>query len=70
MNTHPEAAKEYEALKLRLWKEYEHDRNEYTRQKTELVRKYTELGKQPEGRSGMEKREETVKAYFRCWVEK
>ncbi len=69
MNTHPEAAKEYEALKLRLWKEYEHDRNEYTRQKTELVRKYTELGKQPEGRSGMEKREETVKAYFRCWVE-
>lgn len=45
LNAHPEAAKEYEALKLQLWKKYEHDRDEYTRQKTELVRKYTELGK-------------------------
>ncbi len=49
MNTHPEAAKEYEALKLRLWKEYEHDRDEYTRQKAEFVGKYTELGKRTAG---------------------
>lgn len=68
LNGHPEAAKEYETLKLRLWKEYEHDRDEYTRQKTEFVRKYTELGKKPERRSGVEKREEMIRAYFRCWV--
>lgn len=66
LNAHPEAAKEYEALKLKLWKEYEHDRDEYTRQKTELVRKYTELGKMADS---MKQREETIKAYFRCWVE-
>lgn len=55
MNAHPEAAKEYETLKLKLWKEYEHDRDEYTRQKTELVRKYTELEKELRG-----KRKETA----------
>lgn len=71
LNAHPEAKKEYEALKLRLWKKYEHDRDEYTRQKTELVRKYTELGKSWKGRmeGGMKQREETIKAYFRCWLE-
>lgn len=53
MNAHPEAAKEYEALKLRLWKEYEHDRDEYTRQKTEFVRNYTELGKKREGETAV-----------------
>lgn len=66
LNAHPEAAREYEALKLKLWKEYEHDRDEYTRQKTGLVRKYTELGKMADS---MKQREETIKAYFRCWVE-
>ncbi|MBQ8633116.1 MAG: GrpB family protein [Lachnospiraceae bacterium] len=39
---HPRKAKEYEELKLRLWKEYEHDRDGYTNAKAELVRKYTE----------------------------
>lgn len=53
MNAHPEVAKEYEALKLRLWKEYEHDRDEYTRQKTEFVRNYTELGKKREGETAV-----------------
>jgi len=38
----PEAAKEYEELKLRLWKEYEHDRDGYTNAKAELVKQYTE----------------------------
>lgn len=66
LNAHPEAAKEYEALKLKLWKEYEHDRDEYTRQKTGLVRKYTELGKMADS---MKQKKETIKAYFRCWVE-
>jgi len=39
---YPEAAKEYEELKLMLWKKYEHNRDAYTNAKTELVKKYTE----------------------------
>ncbi|MCM1122318.1 MAG: GrpB family protein [Eubacterium sp.] len=35
---HPDAAKEYEKLKLRLWKQYEHDRDGYTAAKTEFVK--------------------------------
>ena len=42
---HPEIAKQYEALKIRLWKEYEHDRDGYTEAKTEFVKKYTALAK-------------------------
>lgn len=38
----PEAAKEYEELKLKLWKKYEHNRDAYTNAKCELVKKYTE----------------------------
>ena len=38
-------AKEYEKLKLGLWKQFEHNRDEYTNQKTEFVRKYTEIAK-------------------------
>jgi GrpB-like predicted nucleotidyltransferase (UPF0157 family) len=41
MNEHPELAKEYEALKLRLWKQYEHDRDGYTNAKTEFISKWT-----------------------------
>ena len=44
--THPDIAKEYEQLKLRLWKQYEHDRDGYTGAKTEFVKKYTALAKQ------------------------
>ncbi len=39
---HPDVAKEYEELKLRLWKKYEHNRDAYTNSKTELVKEYTE----------------------------
>lgn len=46
LNAHPEVAKEYEALKLRLWKQYEHDRDGYTNAKTAFVQKYTALAKQ------------------------
>lgn len=42
---HPEAAKEYEELKLTLWKKYEHDRDGYTNSKAELVRRYTKLAR-------------------------
>lgn len=45
LNAHPEIAKEYENLKLRLWKEYEHDRDAYTEAKTDFVNKYTALAK-------------------------
>ena len=41
MNEHPELAKEYEALKLRLWKQYEHDRDGYTNAKTDFISKWT-----------------------------
>ena len=43
---HPDIAKEYEQLKLGLWKQYEHDRDGYTEAKSEFVRKYTALAKQ------------------------
>lgn len=42
---HPQIAKEYESLKLRLWKQYEHDRDGYTDAKTEFVTKYTDATK-------------------------
>ena len=42
LTEHPETAKEYEDLKLKLWKQYEHDRNGYTNAKEEFVKKYTE----------------------------
>jgi len=42
---HPEAAAEYEELKLGLWKRYEHDRDGYTQAKTEFVRRCTGLAK-------------------------
>ena len=45
LNAHPDAAKRYEALKLGLWKRFEHDRDGYTAAKTEFVKKYTELAK-------------------------
>lgn len=46
MNADAEAAKEYERLKLQLWKEYEHDRDGYTAQKAELVARYTEKARE------------------------
>ena len=46
LNTHQEVAKEYETLKLGLWKQFEHDRDDYTAAKSEFVTKYTALAKQ------------------------
>ena len=34
-------AAEYEAMKLRLWKKYEHDRDAYTAAKTDFIRRLT-----------------------------
>lgn len=41
LNEHPHIAEEYEALKLELWKRYEHNRDAYTNAKTEFIRKWT-----------------------------
>ncbi|MBR5114881.1 MAG: GrpB family protein [Oscillospiraceae bacterium] len=41
LNEHPHIAKEYEALKMELWKRYEHNRNAYTDAKTDFIRKWT-----------------------------
>lgn len=45
LTDNPALAKEYEALKLSLWKEFEHDRDGYTAAKTALVALYTEQAK-------------------------
>ena len=42
LNEHPEVAKEYEIMKLELWKKYEHDRDAYTEAKSDFIRKWTE----------------------------
>ena len=42
---HPDAAKEYEKLKLSLWKEYEHNRDGYTNAKTEFIQAHTQRAK-------------------------
>ncbi len=41
LNEHPDVAKEYETLKLRLWKQYEHNRDAYTDAKTDFISKWT-----------------------------
>lgn len=46
LDTHPKVSKEYEKLKLQLWKKYEHDRDAYTQAKTAFITKYTQLAKQ------------------------
>jgi GrpB-like predicted nucleotidyltransferase (UPF0157 family) len=50
LNEHPEIAKEYEKLKVSLWKWYEHDRDGYTIRKTAFVREYTQKAKMQFGR--------------------
>lgn len=42
---HPEIAKEYEKLKLDLWKKYKYNRDRYTDSKTEFILKYTKDSK-------------------------
>lgn len=42
LNHNPEIAKQYEQLKLSLWKKYEHDRDGYTDAKTAFINEHTE----------------------------
>lgn len=46
LNDNIDIAKEYEALKLSLWKKHEHNRDAYTDAKSEFVRKYTMKAKE------------------------
>ena len=45
LNAHPDVAKEYEKLKLSLWKPYEHNRDGYTESKTAFVKEQTRKAK-------------------------
>ena len=42
---HPEIAKEYGSLKLKLKEEFEHDRDGYTNAKTEFIQRITQFAK-------------------------
>ena len=42
---HPEVAREYEKMKLILWKKFEYDRDGYTNAKSEFIQKYTKEAK-------------------------
>ena len=44
-----DAAKEYEEMKLHLWKQYEHDRDGYTMAKGSFIQKYTEKAREHYG---------------------
>jgi len=50
LQEHPAVAKDYEKLKLSLWKQYEHNRDAYTDAKTNFIKKYTEEAKKLYGR--------------------
>ena len=45
LQEHPAVAKDYEKLKLSLWKQYEHNRDAYTEAKTDFIKNYTEKAK-------------------------
>ncbi|MCR4660576.1 MAG: GrpB family protein [Clostridia bacterium] len=45
LNEHPNVAKEYETLKLHLWKKYKHNRDAYTEAKTEFISKWTSVAR-------------------------
>lgn len=49
LNENPAVAKEYEQLKLSLWKEYEHNRDGYTNAKTSFVAEVTRRAKEKYG---------------------
>ena len=46
LQVHPSIAKDYETLKLSLWKPFQHDRDAYTTHKTDFVKQYTLIAKE------------------------
>ena len=49
LNEHPDVGKEYEALKLTLWKKYEHNRDAYTDAKEDFIRRWTQEARKKYG---------------------
>lgn len=45
LTDNPAVAKEYERLKLDLWRRYEHDRDAYTHGKSDFIKHYTQKAK-------------------------
>lgn len=45
LNEHPEVSKEYEQMKIKLWKQYEYNRDGYTEAKTAFIKAYTDKAK-------------------------
>lgn len=43
LQDNPKIAKEYESLKLSLWRQHEYNRDLYTQGKTDFVRRYTDI---------------------------
>lgn len=41
LNSHPDVAREYELLKIDLWRNFEHDRDAYTEGKGDFIRLWT-----------------------------
>ena len=50
LQEHSAVAKDYEKLKLSLWKQYEYNRDAYTEAKTDFIKKYTKEAKKLYGR--------------------
>lgn len=46
LKEHTVVAKEYEQLKLALWKQYEHNRDAYTEAKGDFIKNYTQKAKE------------------------
>jgi len=46
LNDHPQIAREYERLKIQLWKRFEHNRDRYTDSKSEFIKKWTSVAKE------------------------
>lgn len=55
LQKYPEAARQYEELKLLLKEKYEHNRDAYTAAKTEFVEKYSQKGREEFGTRYMAK---------------
>ena len=49
LRNHAQVAKAYEALKLALWSQYEHNRDAYTDAKTDFIQTWTRQARQEYG---------------------
>jgi len=49
LREHTQVAKDYEALKLSLWAQYEHNRDAYTDAKTDFIQTWTRQARQDYG---------------------